>query len=126
MVVVHEVQDDEEFVNSDAEYTSEEESLAGLSENEALNLSGQNGLFLRRWARFLPAKMRSCMMKMSKRCWSVAVTATQWIGKSAWILTTTALLIGLPLLYAYDREKSMIEYEKEQQRFAPPVADIKK
>ena len=120
---VHEVQDDEEFLNSDAEYTSGDESLAGLSEGELLALNGQGGFFLARWARFLPVRMRAGMMKMGRACWSMAFTAARWIGKSAWILTTSALLIGLPILYAYDREKSMLEYEKEQQRFAPPVAD---
>ena len=33
-------------------------------------------------------------------------------GKTAWIVTTSVLLIGLPLLYAYDREKSLVEYER--------------
>ena len=56
-----------------------------------------------------------------RRIWNASGNVMQVLGKAAWIVTTSALLIGLPLLYAYDREKSMVEYEKEQQRFAPPV-----
>ncbi len=55
------------------------------------------------------------------RIWVAGGNLMQVLGKAAWIITTSALLIGLPLLYAYDREKSLVEYEKEQQRFAPPV-----
>lgn len=39
------------------------------------------------------------------------------LGNAAWIFTTSMILIGLPVLYAYDRERSMIEYEREQQKF---------
>ena len=56
-----------------------------------------------------------------RRIWTASGNLMQVLGKAAWIITTSALLIGLPLLYAYDREKSLVEYEKEQQRFAPPV-----
>lgn len=43
--------------------------------------------------------------------------STAYLGNAAWIFTTSMILIGLPVLYAYDRERSMIEYEREQQKF---------
>lgn len=58
---------------------------------------------------------------LGHRIWTVGGKLMHVLGKAAWIVTTSALLVGLPLLYAYDREKSLVEYEKEQQRFAPPV-----
>lgn len=39
------------------------------------------------------------------------------LGNVAWMLTTSVILVGLPVLYAYDREKQYEAYEAEQQRF---------
>lgn len=39
------------------------------------------------------------------------------LGNVAWMLTTSVILVGLPVLYAYDREKNYEAYEAEQQRF---------
>lgn len=74
----------------------------------------------------LPLSVRKRCRAWSVKAWSLGGDVMRVLGKTAWIITTSALLIGLPLLYAYDREKSMLEYEKEQQRFAPPVASDSK
>ena len=42
---------------------------------------------------------------------------TKYFGHAAWIFTTSMILVGLPILFAYDREKSTIEFEKEQQKY---------
>ena len=42
---------------------------------------------------------------------------TKYVGHAAWIFTTSMILVGLPILFAYDREKSTIEFEKEQQKY---------
>jgi hypothetical protein len=53
------------------------------------------------------------------------------IGNVAWMITTSVILVGLPVLYAYDREKNYEAYEAEQQRFKdapssnPPSASSK-
>ena len=39
------------------------------------------------------------------------------LGNLMWMMTTSVILIGLPVLYAYDREKNYEAYEAEQQRF---------
>jgi import receptor subunit TOM22 len=114
MVFVHEIKDDE-LIDSDAEYTTDEETFSGSGSQSS------------RWLRFLPASLRFRLVAFGKSAWSAGSVVAAFLAKSAWIITTSALLVGLPILYAYDREKSMIEYEKEQQRFAPPVAaDTKK
>lgn len=116
MVIVHEVRD-EDFdaqlagVNSD-EYTTDDETFSnGPSAQRAWNPS-----------RFLPLGLRKRVSAWSRGAWSSAGRIAQWVGRAAWIITTSMLLVGLPLLYVYDQEKSLVEYEKEQQRFAPPVA----
>lgn len=40
-----------------------------------------------------------------------------FISSAIWILTTSLILVGLPVLYAYDREQNAISMEREQQRF---------
>ena len=69
----------------------------------------------------IPAKLRSRLLNLSQRALSTSISLAKMAGKAAWIVTTSVLLIGLPL-FTHDREKSLVEYEKEQQRFAPPVA----
>ena len=39
------------------------------------------------------------------------------VASSAWVLTTTLIMVGLPVLYAYDREQNATAMEREQQRF---------
>lgn len=39
------------------------------------------------------------------------------VASSAWVLTTTLIMVGLPVLYAYDREQNAVAMEREQQRF---------
>lgn len=40
-----------------------------------------------------------------------------FIASASWILTTSLILIGLPVLYAYDREQNLVSMEREQQKF---------
>ena len=47
---------------------------------------------------------------------------TIWfVANATWILTTSVLLIGLPLFLEYDREQSVMEYEKEHGSSNNPV-----
>ena len=40
-----------------------------------------------------------------------------FVASSAWVLTTTLIMVGLPILYAYDREQNAVAMERDQQRF---------
>lgn len=121
MVIVHEIVDEEDFdaqilddyTTDDGEYY--EECETDNEENKKKGLAA----FI---TNLIPSKLRSRLSIWSYRALSASTSFAKMAGKAAWILTTSLLLIGLPLLYAYDREKSLVEYEKEQQRFTPPVA----
>ena len=124
MVIVHEIRDEDEdfesqLVQNDAinDYTTDDEE-----EGEELDeYEGEKNGPMTYLKSFIPAALRNRLSIWSRRALSASMTFAKFTGKTAWILTTSLLLIGLPLLYAYDREKSLVEYEKEQQRFAPPV-----
>jgi hypothetical protein len=40
-----------------------------------------------------------------------------FVSGAVWVITTSLILIGLPVLYAYDREQNAVTMEREQQRF---------
>lgn len=127
MVIVHEIRDEDEdfesqLVRNDGvvdDYTTDDEYYEEIEENgEDTKAPGPFGFI----SALIPAPLRSRLSIWSRRALSASISFAKLTGKAAWIITTSVLLIGLPLLYAYDREKSLVDYEKEQQRFAPPVA----
>ena len=129
MVIVHEIRDEDEdfesqLVRNDEiidDFTTDDEDFEELDEEDG----HYNGKFTGPFGfitAFIPAPFRSRFSIWSRRALSASISFAKMTGKAAWIVTTSVLLIGLPLLYAYDREKSLVDYEKEQQRFAPPVA----
>lgn len=121
MVIVHEIVDEEDF---DAQilddYTTDEGEYYEECESDDEENKKQGPIaFI---TNLIPSKLRTRLSNWSSRALSASTAFAKMAGKAAWILTTSLLLVGLPLLYAYDREKSLVEYEKEQQRFTPPVA----
>lgn len=127
MVIVHEIRDeDEEFesqlVRNDSidDYTTDDEDNY-YEETEDFEGYGQSNRFSKFITSLIPISFRSRISIWSRKALNLSLNFAKLTGQAAWILTTSLLLIGLPLLYAYDREKSLVEYEKEQQRFTPPV-----
>ena len=47
------------------------------------------------------------------------------LGNLSWMFTTSILLIGLPVLFAYDREKNYEALEAEQSRFKTTTEEKK-
>lgn len=127
MVIVHEIKDDDEefnsqLINNDTidDYTTDDgEDEEDFEVEESSAIGGRSKIM--NLFSFIPLRLRNRLSIWSQRALSASISLAKMTGKAAWILTTSVLLIGLPLLYAYDREKSLVDYEKEQQRFAPPV-----
>jgi import receptor subunit TOM22 len=42
--------------------------------------------------------------------------AAKFTGNIAWILTTSAMVLAVPLMFEIEREQSMLQWEKEQQQ----------
>lgn len=123
MVIVHEIRDEDEDFDSQLieDYmTDDGEEYEEVDEDEYENENKSR--FVSYVTGFIPFSIRSRISIWSSKALSASISLAKMTGKAAWIVTTSLLLVGLPLLYAYDREKSLVEYEKEQQRFAPPVA----
>lgn len=95
--------DDVEYEDVSDEYTDDDEG----GEYDAAPVGGLPGM--------LAALLPDWLAKRAGR-WSTAVYARVGVlfaraGSLAWIFTTSMLLIGLPVLFAYDREKSLQEQQ---------------
>jgi len=92
--------------DNDSEYEDiteemEEEEGEEIIENETLwnRLAALKYMFPS-WMQFRVGRFSQ---KMMNQMWSVSLLA----GRLAWIFTTSMLLVGLPVLFAYDREKNL-------------------
>lgn len=123
MVIVHEIKDDDDEFNSQLvdsidDYITDDEDYESEEYDSVEDKPGPFNFL----TSIIPIRIRNRLSIWSERALSSSIYLAKMTGKAAWILTTSVLLVGLPLLYAYDREKSLVDYEKEQQRFAPPVS----
>lgn len=89
-----------EYEDLDSEYTD-----TGEEEEEKRTL-GYKGFNLRR---YLPKWMLPG--KWGGNLWGQLQTLSKMVGSLAWIFTTSMLLVGLPVLFAYDREKAIQEQQ---------------
>jgi hypothetical protein len=124
MVIVHEIRDEDEDFDSQLvdDYTTDDGEQYEEYEDEEEGYDNEKTGLASYFVSFIPLRIRSRLSIWSSKALSASLSFAKLTGKAAWILTTSLLLVGLPLLYAYDREKSLVEYEKEQERFAPPIA----
>lgn len=106
-------QDDD--YEDDELYTTEDEEIDDVS--FALPSVRNSSSFLYRIPLWFSIKLKGLYLSIHKKGWNLV----QLVGKIAWIFTTSMLLIGLPILYAYDREKNtqlqeqpMLNMTKEQ------------
>lgn len=95
--------DYEEFTDEDEYYTDEEEEEGMGASNGA---STKGSFTTRLLASVKPGNLKKSLrgagQNLAAKSWK-AITAA---GNVAWIVTTSMILVGLPVLYAYDREKS--------------------
>lgn len=101
--------DDEYQDISDGEYITEEELEEDDFESEVkdqIHSRRRQSFGARVMAALKPRRIRSSLSKAGQSLMSKSYNATHTIGNLAWIFTTSMLLVGLPILYAYDREKN--------------------
>lgn len=91
-----------EYEDLDSEYTDTGEE----EEKEEKRVLSYKGFNLRR---YLPKWMLPG--QFSGNLWGQLQTLSKMVGSLAWIFTTSMLLVGLPVLFAYDREKAIQEQQ---------------
>ncbi|KAF9171021.1 mitochondrial import receptor protein [Mortierella sp. AD011] len=64
----------------------------------------------------IPAKTRKSISDKCSSIYGWGKYGVKFLGNSAWVLTTSALLLVLPLMIELEHEQGLIEYEKMQQQ----------
>ncbi|TGZ83019.1 mitochondrial import translocase, subunit Tom22 [Ascodesmis nigricans] len=101
--------DDDDFVDTDSSVSSEDE----LSEDEDEDLSETLYDRLVALKDIIPLKYR---VRVSNAVWTVysMVSGTlRFGGNAVWILSTSAIMLGVPYALAVGEEQQMVEMEKE-------------
>lgn len=100
----------------DDDYEDIDEERDEYEEDE--EYSSGNGSWTNSIRRLIPSSFRRVFGNASAAAHRLFLSSWCIVGSAAWIITTSLILIGLPVLYAYDREQNLVAMEKEQQRFS--------
>ncbi|RKP09325.1 mitochondrial outer membrane translocase complex, subunit Tom22, partial [Thamnocephalis sphaerospora] len=126
-------------VTSDEEDDDEEEEAAARARNaEADDVDDleedwsdddlEDETFLERVAalkEIVPLETRDFMSRQADRFISTVWQIKSMAGSLAWVISTSALMIGVPLVFEIERENMFVQYEKEmnlQQQSMQPMA----
>ncbi|KAF9949000.1 mitochondrial import receptor protein [Mortierella alpina] len=101
--------EEEEYTDASSVYSSDED------EDDVDNIES---ILDRVWALqdVIPAKTRKSIKDKCSSICGWGKTSANFLGNSAWVLTTSALLLVLPLMIELEHEQGLIEYEKMQQQ----------
>ncbi|KAI9779732.1 MAG: mitochondrial import receptor protein [Geoglossum umbratile] len=96
--------DDDYYTDTDSEITDDEDD-ADLEETLADRLAALRDV--------LPPKQRAALSNTFNTTYSWLRSGLLFGGKSLWVISTSALLLGVPWALAFAEEQQMIEMEKE-------------
>ncbi|KAG0213544.1 mitochondrial import receptor protein [Mortierella sp. GBA30] len=101
--------EEEEYTDASSVYSSDED------EDDVDNIES---ILDRVWALqdVIPAKTRKSIKDKCSSIYGWGKYSANFLGNSAWVLTTSALLLVLPLMIELEHEQGLIEYEKMQQQ----------
>lgn len=100
------------------EYTDTDSSSVYSSDEDEDDVDNIESILDRVWALqdVIPAKTRKSIADKCSTVYGWGKTSANFLGNSAWVLTTSALLLVLPLMIELEHEQGLIEYEKMQQQ----------
>ncbi|KAF9437589.1 mitochondrial import receptor protein [Entomortierella beljakovae] len=100
------------------EYTDSETSSVYSSDEDEDDVDNIESIMDRFWALqdVIPPKTRKSIGEKFSSIYGWGKYSANFLGNSAWVLTTSALLLVLPLMIELEHEQGLIEYEKLQQQ----------
>ncbi|KAF9098434.1 mitochondrial import receptor protein [Mortierella sp. GBA35] len=100
------------------EYSESDSSSVYSSDDDEDDVDNIESIMDRIWALqdVIPAKTRKSISDKCSSVYNFGKASTKFLGNSAWVLTTSALLLVLPLMIELEHEQGLIEYEKMQQQ----------
>ncbi|RKP24962.1 mitochondrial outer membrane translocase complex, subunit Tom22, partial [Syncephalis pseudoplumigaleata] len=63
----------------------------------------------------IPLSTRHFISHQTDRVLSACWQVKSMVGTLSWIITTSALMVGVPLVLELEREQQYVQYEKEMQ-----------
>ena len=103
---------DDYVSDSDSNYITDESVVSDFSDDEILEESLSERIAALKDV--VPAHHRQRISGFSQKVYNFGSAGTQLVGKLAWILTTSALLVVFPLALETDKEQMVAQWEKEQ------------
>ncbi|KAF9581257.1 mitochondrial import receptor protein [Lunasporangiospora selenospora] len=99
------------------EYTDTDSTSVYSSDDED-DVDNIESILDRVWALqdVIPPKARRSIADKCSTVYDWGKYSAKFLGNSAWVLTTSALLLVLPLMIELEHEQGLIEYEKMQQQ----------
>ncbi|KAI1313472.1 mitochondrial import receptor protein [Mortierella claussenii] len=99
------------------EYSDSDSSSVYSSDDEG-DVDNIESILDRVWALqdVIPLKTRKSIADKCSSVYGWGKYSAKFLGNSAWVLTTSALLLVLPLMIELEHEQGLIEYEKMQQQ----------
>jgi import receptor subunit TOM22 len=120
--------DDEEWSDEEEEEEEEEDDEEETTKRDINDVSDieddededdyLDETFLERVAalkEIIPLSTRHFMSRQTDRLVSTCWQVKSFVGTLTWIITTSALMVGVPLVLELEREQQYIQYEKEMQ-----------
>jgi import receptor subunit TOM22 len=100
------------------EYSDTDSSSVYSDDEEEDDVDNIESILDRIWALqdVIPAKTRKAISEKCSSAYGWSKSGAKFLGNSAWVLTTSALLLVLPLMIELEHEQGLIEYEKMQQQ----------
>lgn len=105
-----------EAEENDDDYEDEEEEEEDDDEDDEFEEDVSNETFMERIIALkgvIPPSYRYGLTNVSSTLYSAASTTLKYSGSAIWILTTSSLLLGVPLTLSVISEQQLIEMEKE-------------
>lgn len=101
--------------NHSDDYTDTSESNSGDESEDDLFLNESESLWDRIIAlqHMIPFKQRRMLSHSIHNITSFSTSAVSFAGNTFWAVTSSILLLGFPLLHAYEDEHKLVEMEKE-------------
>ncbi|KAK3808334.1 MAG: mitochondrial outer membrane translocase complex, subunit Tom22 [Benniella sp.] len=100
------------------EYTDTDSSSVYSSDEDEDDVDNIESIMDRIWALqdVIPPRTRKSISDKCSSIYGWGKYGAKFLGNSAWVLTTSALLLVLPLMIELEHEQGLIEYEKMQQQ----------
>jgi len=111
MVKVEIVEEKEDSIYQSSEASSSTTSLSSVSSEIEADESLLDRIVALR--DIVPPETRHKISVRVSKTASAVKTGSRWIGKTVWIITTSALLVALPLIMSLEDEAKILDQEKE-------------